>query len=291
MKKFPFTRILGWSASRYDIFSSCKRRYFYTYYAKFDTEYSVSEIAELKSLTTAPLEIGNIAHDTIEDILQRLVKSNAPIDRDKLNNFIKNRTQEYCNGKQFFETYYNQLEEVPLAEIASQATNSINLLLDSDRFRWILERPVAARKNWIIEPDGYGETRINDLKAYCKVDFLLSDNGKAYIMDWKTGRKDIDKHKKQLIGYSLFAQHNLDYKEEDIIPIVVYLKDSFEEEVFVPRKEEIESFFDTIQKETDEMQSLNIDIYENTPKPKEEFEMTSSTALCAYCSFKKLCNR
>jgi hypothetical protein len=291
MKKFPFTRIIGWSASRYNIFSSCKRRYFYNYYAKFDQDYSINDITELKQLTTGPLEIGNIAHDIIEVILVRLQKSNKPIDRDKLNSFIDQKADEYCNKKQFFETYYDLLDKIPVNTIKEQAKQAVNLLLDSDRFAWILNRPLGERKDWIIEPDGYGETRINDLKAYCKVDFLLPDEGKAYIMDWKTGKKDFDKHKKQLTGYSLFAQHNLDYKEEDIVPIVVYLKDSFEEEVFVPEKEEIESFFATIKKETDEMQCFNVDINENTPKPKEEFEMTTSTGLCAYCNYKKLCNR
>ena len=38
LKQFEFTPILGWSASRYDTFKSCQRRYYYTYYAKYDSQ-------------------------------------------------------------------------------------------------------------------------------------------------------------------------------------------------------------------------------------------------------------
>ena len=34
IKQFPFTPILGWSSTRYDMFSLCRRRYFYHYYGK-----------------------------------------------------------------------------------------------------------------------------------------------------------------------------------------------------------------------------------------------------------------
>ena len=51
IKKFPFTSILGWSVSRYDIFNNCKRQYYYFYYGKFDKEFPVSKINELKTLT------------------------------------------------------------------------------------------------------------------------------------------------------------------------------------------------------------------------------------------------
>ena len=50
IKNFEYTPILGWSLSRYDTFQSCKRRYFYTYYAKFDTEYSRDRILFLREM-------------------------------------------------------------------------------------------------------------------------------------------------------------------------------------------------------------------------------------------------
>ena len=41
IKRFPFTSILGWSATRYETFSICKRKYYYQYYSKYDREVEV----------------------------------------------------------------------------------------------------------------------------------------------------------------------------------------------------------------------------------------------------------
>ena len=44
IKAFGFTPILGWSFSRYGIFSDCKRKYYYQYYGKYDTQYKRDKI-------------------------------------------------------------------------------------------------------------------------------------------------------------------------------------------------------------------------------------------------------
>ena len=59
-KTFEFTKILGWSSSRYELFTKCKRQYFYNYYPRFVKSVPYYKVAELKSLTSIPLEIGNI---------------------------------------------------------------------------------------------------------------------------------------------------------------------------------------------------------------------------------------
>ncbi|HIF68834.1 MAG TPA: hypothetical protein EYQ29_05885 [Candidatus Lambdaproteobacteria bacterium] len=64
--------------------------------------------------------------------------------------------------------------------------------------------------DWIIELSNYGETRINGLKAYCKVDFLVPMEDELHILDWKTGRKDVQKHRRQLIGYAGWARQELE---------------------------------------------------------------------------------
>ena len=100
MKSFPFTHELGWSVSRYDTFYSCKRKYYYGYYGKYDHEFEWSKISTLKSLTSVPLEIGNIAHDVMEMLLKRLVKSSDPIDKERLKTYVRNLSIEYIGKKQ-----------------------------------------------------------------------------------------------------------------------------------------------------------------------------------------------
>ena len=56
----------SWSASRHDSFATCKRRYYYSYYAAANDP----EIRRLKKLSALPLWAGSVVHDTIEAFLR-----------------------------------------------------------------------------------------------------------------------------------------------------------------------------------------------------------------------------
>ena len=270
MKTFPFTSELGWSVSRFEIYQTCKRKYFYKYYDKYDKEFDVKHIARLKSMTTIPLEIGNIVHDVVESILHRLQKSSSPVQLDKLEQFVFARTEEYVRSKEFSEIHYKELEKIDAQELGQRAFQSVKNIVMSDRFEWIRNLPQSSKDRWIIEPPGYGETRIEDIKAYCKVDFMLPHERVIYILDWKTGKQDLVKHRKQLIGYALFARYHFNHDFDEVIPMVCYVKDGFEE----------------VRPEI-----TNQDVYKNTPKPKDEFVCTDNLNACRFCEFRELCQR
>ena len=187
LKKYPYTSNLGWSVSRYDKFKLCQRQYYYDYYAKnHDNETDRNELMQLKELTTIPLEIGNIIHDLIKKILERLKKSNSKIDALKLQEFSHNLTNEYCNRKTFSEVFYRELDNIEIEALKIKVESFILSFIESERFKWISETAIETAENWLIEPEGYGETRINDFKAYCKVDFLFPIEDNIYIIDWKS---------------------------------------------------------------------------------------------------------
>ena len=64
----------SWSASRHDTFSTCRRRYFYSYYAANEDP----EIHRLKKLSALPLWAGSVVHETIEAFLKE--RGTAPTD-------------------------------------------------------------------------------------------------------------------------------------------------------------------------------------------------------------------
>lgn len=289
VKRYEYTRILGWSASRYNLFRTCKRKYFYNYYAKRDVEYPRHKIDELKSLTSIPLEIGNIVHDTIRDILQRLLKSEEEIDKERLFDYTRSRTEEYCNSKTFEEVYYKKMDEVPVGDIFEKIIDRLYHFLDSETFSFITTNALPNKGRWIIEQEGYGETRIEGMKAYCKVDFLCPVDDKVFILDWKTGKPDYDKHRKQLVGYASWVFSEFGTPISSIIPIIVYLKPECEELKMKIGEEDIQTFAEMIKRETEEMYAFCQDIERNIPRPKEVFEQTDSLAICNYCNFKELC--
>ncbi|MDR3243468.1 MAG: PD-(D/E)XK nuclease family protein [Elusimicrobiota bacterium] len=288
IKKFPFTAILGWSASRCDKFRICRRQYFYEYYAPHDKETPIEKIQFLKKLTSRALETGNIVHDIIRDILLRYQKSAKPLNKEKFLKYAYDLTNKYCNDKTFYESYYGT-EIVSADEIFVKVKSVLDNFLDSARFKWIQENALSESAHWIIEPGGYGETRINNTKAFCKVDFLFPLKDKIYILDWKTGKQDEKKHTKQLVGYSLWASFHFEKSAQDIEPIIVYLFPQYLERSVNINDEIINDFSKTVEEETKEMYDYLLDIEKNIPKDKKEFPKAENSFFCKYCNYRELC--
>ena len=290
-KPFKFTSILGWSASRYDTFQACARQYFYTYYARYDKDYPRQRIDVLKRMTTIPLETGNIVHDVIEVLLQRLLKTEEAIDRERFADYTSRKATDYCRKKVFTEIYYHEISRIPLDDILERVRSCLDNLLSSERFEWLTQKAVQEKEDWIIEPGGYGETRIDGMKAYCKVDFLFPLDDKIFILDWKTGKPNEIRHRKQLLGYTSWAAFHLSKGASDIVPIIAYLQPTYFEQALVFNEFDVQEFAIQVRKETGEMYAYCKDVQENIPRDKAEFVMTTNTNICAFCNFRELCGR
>lgn len=290
IEEYPYSDILGWSVSRYDIFSTCKRRYYYQYYGKYDPELSRRQIDSLKSLTSTALEIGHLTHEMIALLLNRLLRSTQPIDRDRFIGAIENYVSESLQSKRFFEIHYREKNTIPAEELIEPIREALDAFLSSDRFEWIREQ-ASGNPQWLIEPTKYGEGRIDGFKVYCKVDFLFILDGKLVILDWKTGKQDAIKHSKQLLAYCTWSAHQWKLAASAMIAVVAYLRPSYAEAEMIPTESEIDGFADQIRFETDEMYRFTVDPDQNLPLPKENFAMTPHVGLCRYCNFKELCGR
>jgi len=288
IKQFEFTPILGWSASRYDTFKTCQRRYYYTYYAKFDPVLSIDRINRLKKMTSIPLEIGNIVHDIIKVLLERFQKTEKQIDSRRFYDYARNLTEQYCK-KPFAEIYYKEINQVNIDDLYENVRLCLSNLLNSQRFMWMLQNAIKKKDRWVIEPPGFGQTVINGLKAYCKVDFLFPVDNDFYIMDWKTGKADTLKHRKQMLGYTAWASFHFDHAPEKIHPVIAYLKPDYSEDTMHISQPDTENFADTVKNETLEMYNFCTDIEDNIPKGKDLFEKTTNTVFCNYCNFRELC--
>lgn len=287
--RFNFTPVLGWSASRYDKFRICKRQYYYDYYLKYDNDYPEYRIRALKEMTSIPLSIGIITHKVIKVLLKRLIKSEVTIDRQRFLDFARRETEKYCKQHTFSEVYYDEIDQINTTELFDVIKENLMNLLNSDRFLWIKEKAIGNKDNWIIEPPGYGECRLDSLKAYCKVDFLFPVDNKVYIIDWKTGKKNEEKHTKQLLGYVSWASYHLKKDPEIIIPIIAYLQPSYQERRARFNEYDIQDFKIEVSEATEEMYSFCKDIEENIPLDKGKFKKTGNSRICEYCNYRELC--
>ncbi len=288
IKQFEFTPILGWSASRYDTIKTCQRRYYYTYYAKFDPVLSIDKINRLKKMTSIPLEIGNIVHDIIKVLLERFQKTDKQIDSRRFYDYARNITEQYCK-KPFAEIYYKEINQVNIDDIYENVRLCLSNLLNSQRFLWMIQNAIKKKDQWVIEPPGFGQTLINGLKAYCKVDFLFPVDDNFYIMDWKTGKAASLKHRKQMLGYTAWASFHFEHAPEKIHPVIAYLKPDYSEDTMNISQTDTEDFADTVKNETLEMYNFCTNIEKNIPKEKDLFEKTTNTIFCNYCNFRELC--
>jgi len=289
VKKFDFTPILGWSSSRYDLFSICKRRYFYQYYTKYDQEVPTRRINQFRELVSIPLEIGGVVHKVIEVLLTRLKRTSREIDEKKFFDFARRTAENHIRTRKFEEVVYGDIDRVEVDALYPKVRESLENLLASDRFAWLVDEAIISSDQWIIDPPGYGETRIGDFKVYCKVDFLFPVGDEYHIIDWKTGKSDADKHRKQLIGYSTWASYHFETDPTKVKPTIVYLHPDYQEVQETFNVFDLENFAIQVRAETEEMYEYCRDIEQNIPLDKSEFPMVDDQRICAHCNFCGVC--
>ena len=288
-ERYPYSDILGWSISRYEVFDKCKRQYFFQYYARYAEGVPSYKIKQLKELTSTALEVGNVVHDVLEAFLRRLQKSSSDVDEKRFFEYAAALTADYFSRKSFLEVYYGTVAGIDVARALSMVELCLKNFINSPVYSWIFMKAITNRANWMIEPEGYGETRLAGLKAYCKMDFLFPVDGDIVILDWKTGKKDMYKHSSQLIGYAAAASSNFGIPWKTIYPKIVYLSPQFDEFELKLRNEEFEGLFKRTKAQTEEMYSYCADIEKNKPLAMERFPKTPSTSMCGWCNFQELC--
>jgi hypothetical protein len=135
----------------------------------------------------------------------------------------------------------------------------------------------------LIEPPGYGETRLRGQKIYAKVDVLIRLPGETVILDWKSGRQDAAKHTRQLLGYAAWAEHNLQILAEQIRCVLAYLQPDYQELEKQPSSAELDGLAVEVAAEIQQMQALCKDPERNIPLEKEAFPLTENLGSCRQC--------
>ena len=289
VRQYPYTPILGWSLSRYDLFSICKRRYFFQYYAKYDREVSIRRLNRFKQLTNVAMETGTIVHEVIEALLRRLRTTAETIDRPRFLTYADQAIEHSLQGKTFEEVVYGETQAVDADDLRPKVHACLENLLASDRYRWLVDEAAKASGQWIIDPPGYGETRLDQLKVYIKVDVLFPLGDEIHILDWKTGKIDSGKHRKQLVGYATWASIHFGIAPERVRPTIAYLYPAYEEVQQSFTNADLQAFAVQVRAETNEMYEYCRDIEQNIPLDKADFPRVDDERVCAQCAFRGIC--
>jgi len=280
----------SWSVSRHDCLAACARRYYFSYYASRQDP----EIARLKRLSALPLWTGSVVHESIEAFLKENDRV-PPLEVQEAfahsvvhERMVSDWRASEANSPQFrlFEHEYDVPVEVEDKRIAvGIVKRSLKAFFESDTLREALS---VGRQAWLTVED-LVSFEVADVKVFLRMDLAYrSANGKAVIVDWKTGRSEGRFNAIQVAAYALFAAEKGWVSSADLIETeLAYLAiPRFTRgPVSSSRLDDARAF---IVESARNMRSLLVDPDRNLARI-EDFPRVDRPQVCRRCNFRRLC--
>jgi hypothetical protein len=280
----------SWSVSRHDTYQTCKRKYFYSYYASFQDP----EVQRLKKLSALPLWAGSVVHDRIERFLREVENFPSEAEQEAL---IRATVHEGMladwrdseGGSLRFRLFEHEYE-VPVEADDKKLVVGIVMRSLRNFFRspTLQEALAVGRPSWLTLED-LVTFNVSETSVFVRMDLAFRDrSGKVVIVDWKTGRGEGRFSEVQVAGYALYAaEAGWVSSPEEISTELAYLA--------IPRYvrrsvngKTLERARAFILKSASGMKSLLLDPMANLAR-LEDFPMVDRPRLCRRCNFRRLC--
>jgi len=286
----PGPRPFSWSASRHDTFATCRRRYYYSYYAALEDD----EIRRLKKLSALPLWAGSVVHDAIESFLRTNDALPSPEDQEALvrsvvhSGMVSDWRESEAGSLRFrlFEHEYEIPVEQEDKRIAvNTVMRSLKNLFRTETLRHALE---VGRSQWLALED-LVSFHVGDVEVFLRMDLAYRDrDGRVVIVDWKTGRGEGRFNEVQVAGYALYAtEKGWVGDPEEISTELSYL--------VIPKvvrrsvtKKMVEHARSFVTRSARDMKALLVDPVANLAR-LEDFPMIDRPQVCRRCNFRRLC--
>jgi hypothetical protein len=280
----------SWSVSRHDSFQTCRRRYFYAYYASQEDP----EIHRLKRLSALPLWAGSVVHETIEAFLKTRETMPSPeeqeaIVRAAVHSQMLTEWRESEAGSERFRLFEHEYQTPVEVEDKKIAVGTVmRSLRNFFRSEVLKEAFAAGREHWLTVED-LVSFDVEGVPVFLRMDLAFRDReGRAVIVDWKTGRREGRFNEVQLAGYALYAAHQGWVAAADEIRTeLAYLA--------IPRyvrrnvdSRKLDHARSFIRKSAGNMKALLLDPLVNQAR-LEDFPMIDRPQACRRCNFRKLC--
>lgn len=280
----------SWSVSRHDSFHTCRRRYFYAYYAAQEDP----EIQRLKRLSALPLWAGSVVHETIEQVLKTRETLPTPeeqeaIVRAAVHGQMLSEWRESEAGSLRFRLFEHEYQAPVEPEDKKIAVGTVmRSLRNFFRSETLRAAYAVGRERWLSVED-LVSFHVDDVEVFLRMDLAYRDsNGRVVIVDWKTGRGEGRFNDVQLAGYALSAlERGWVASPEEIETELAYL--------VIPRYrrrsvdgKRLEAARAFIRKSAGNMKALLLDPLANLGR-LEDFPMIERPRVCRRCNFRRLC--
>ena len=280
----------SWSVSRHDTFASCRRRYFYSYYAASEDP----EIYRLKKLSALPLWAGSVVHETIERFLKTRDALPVPEEQDAIIRAAVHEemltgwrlSESGSPGFRLFEhEYETPVDQEDKRIVVNTVMRSLRAFFRSPTLR---EALAVGRERWLTVED-LVSFEVGDATVLLRMDLAYrAPDGRVVIVDWKTGRGEGRFSEVQLAGYALYAaRQGWVAAPEEIETELAYLAIPR----YVRRKvdaRKLDAARAFIERSARNMKSLLLDPVANLAR-LEDFPMIDRPRVCRRCNFRRLC--
>ena len=294
IKEYEYTDLPGWSYSRYRMLRECPRQYWYHYYGiKYGDKNISQEIRRLKKFTALPLEVGHVVHQTIAHSLRDIIMRGKTPSKDKLLLRAQNALRIYLGSKQFIEKELGHgFNDDKLKSAFERLRNALSVFISHPLLPEIIASLTERSTSCVIDPEGYGECRIDGKKVYAKPDLVYSDEkGKIKVIDWKTGSSDRGENVIQLGGYLFYAVDVLGHLIKNLEGRIIYLSPPQDDLILEPTEESMNVIKSRVLREIEEIEEYCSDIKNNIPKPMRLFPKTIESHFCLFCKYKHICDK
>jgi PD-(D/E)XK nuclease superfamily protein len=280
----------SWSVSRHDTFSTCRRRYFYSYYAAAEDP----EVRRLKKLSALPLWAGSVVHETIEAFLRErdAIPSQTEqetIVRGAVHGQMLADWRESEAGSLRFRLFEHEYQ-VPVDPEDKKIVVGIVMRSLRHFFRspTLAAAFAAGRGRWLTVED-LVSFDVEGVTVFLRMDLAYRDvDGQVVIVDWKTGRAEGRFNEVQMAGYALYAaRQGWASSPEEIQTELAYLAVPryVRRRVDAKKLDQARAF---VVKSARSMKALLLDPLANLAR-LEDFPMIDRPQVCRRCNFRRLC--
>ncbi len=279
-----------WSLSRHDTFATCRRRYFYAYYAAREDP----EVYRLKKLSALPMWAGSVVHDTIERLLKTRERfpsatEQEAIVRAAVHSQMVGDWRDSEHGSLRFRLFEHEYA-VPVAHedkkiAVTIVTRSLRHLFRSTTLR---EAYDVGRERW-LSVEELVSFHVGGVPVYLRMDLAYrTRDGQVVIVDWKTGRKEGRFAAMQVAGYALYARqqgwvgaHDELRTELAYLVLPRYVRRTVQQSTLQAARAFVE-------RSAQAMRALLRDPLANVAHI-DDFPMIDRPQVCRRCNFRRLC--
>ena len=297
-----FKNQFSWSKTRDEVFKTCPRQYWFSYYGYWNGWLESSpertrQIYILKNLKNRHIWAGEKVHECIQRSLNNIQRGIKVLSVDEIvtitldrmrAEFRSSKAKNYWKNPKscalFEHEYEIEIVDDQWKEVAGNVETCLRNFYASDIYDGLKSHP---RDGW-LEVEEFSSFHLENIRINLVIDCAIKEGDDIYIYDWKTGKSLSEDLSIQMGCYALYALGKWQAKPESVKVIEYNL--SFEKSNwFTVTDEEIEAIKGYVRGSVKDMQSLLFDVEGNVPFDEDRFSKVEDEQVSLRCNFRKVC--